>query len=198
MRLILVRHGDTDNSERYWGHSDIELNATGLGQAERLRRRLASQGIDAIYTSTLKRAWLTADIIAAGRRLDVIKCAELDEVNFGLIEGLSFTEVCRLYPGVADLWLCWSHQLEFPEGESFIRFNNRVVKFLKRLERHAAEETVLIVGHGGPFRLLLCHLLALELEHWQKFRFALASISIIEVHPDGSILSQLSDVSHLE
>ena len=200
MKLILVRHGSTeaDSANRYWGQSDVVLSAAGLKQAERLRRCLSDERIDTIYTSTLQRAYQTAEIIAKGHKKKVIRCAELNEVNFGKIEGLTYEEICRLHPEVARLWACWSHELSFPEGESFDQFNSRVSKFLNRLEEHSSEETVLLVGHGGPFRLLVCHIMGLAVEHWWQFYFSLASISMLEIHDEGAILSQISDTLHLK
>ena len=199
MRLLLVRHGDTESGStlRYWGQTDIGLSAAGLRQAERLRRRLAAEKIDAIYTSNLRRASVTAEVIAAGHQLDIVGCAELNEVDFGRIEGLTFDEIGRLYPEVIESWVSWSLKLKFPDGESFDQFNNRVKKFLSRLEKHAPGETILIVGHAGPMRLLVCHLLDLELRHWGQFRLDLASLSIVETYPQQAILSLLNDISHL-
>lgn len=197
MKLILVRHGQTDGSDCYYGRTDNELNAVGLEQAEELRRRLAGDKINAIYTSTLKRAVTTAETIAAGRDLEITRCSELDEVDFGRIEGMTYEEICRQYPTVAAGWGDWSAQLEFPGGESASLFYQRVVRFLGRLKNHNDDETILVVGHGGPFRLLLCHLLGLDIQHWNQFTFSLASISIIDKYSQGAILSQLSDVCHL-
>ena len=90
-RLLLVRHGDTElnSAERYWGNTDVKLSDAGFRQAERLRDRLATERIDAIYSSELRRASATAEIIASSHRLHVIICAELREMNFGELEGLT-------------------------------------------------------------------------------------------------------------
>lgn len=199
-RLFLVRHGETESGSilRYWGQSDVKLSTVGLRQAERLYNRLVTEKLDAIYTSNLRRASVTAEIIAAGHQLDVVKCAELNEVDFGKIEGLTFDEVSRFYPEVAKTWVSQSLSLEFPDGENFEKFNSRVSKFLVRLEKHAPEETILIVAHAGPLRLLVCHILGLDLRHWRQFRLDLASLSIIETYSQQAILSLLNDVSHLE
>lgn len=197
MKLILVRHGQTNGSDRYYGRTDNELNTVGREQAEGLRRRLAGEKIDAIYASTLKRTVTTAETIAAGRGLEITRCSELDEVDFGKIEGMTYEEICRQYPTVAASWTDWSAQLEFPGGESAILFGQRVVRFLERLENHKDDETILVVGHGGPFRMLLCHLLGLGIKHCNQFTFGLASISVIDKYSQGAILSQLSDVCHL-
>jgi len=194
-----VRHGDTElnSAERYWGHSDVELSAAGLRQAERLRDRLAAEKIDAIYSSDLLRASLTAKIIASRHQLDVITCAELREINFGDAEGLTFDEISRLYPEVAKLRVERSPKLKYPGGESLDQFNNRVSKFLDRLENHAPEQTILMVAHSGVLRTLVCQLLGIELHHRWQIRLDLASLSIIETYPPGAILSLLNDVSHL-
>lgn len=198
-RLLLVRHGDTElgSTLRYWGQSDVKLSAVGLKQAERLRDRLATERIDAIYTSNLRRASASAEIIAAAHQLDIVGCYELNEVDFGKIEGLTFDEVSRLYPEVSQTWVSRSLSLEFPDGENFDKFNNRVSKFLSRLEKHTSDETILITAHAGPLRLLVCHLLGLELRHWRQFRIDLASLSIVETYSQGAILNLLNDVSHL-
>lgn len=198
-KLLLVRHGDTklNSAERFWGRTDVELSAAGMRQAERLRDRLAAQKIDVIYTSNLSRAAVTAKIIASRHQPDIITCAELREINFGKFEGLTFKEINQLYPEATELWSNWSLTLKFPEGESANELNNRVSKFLNRLEKHTPEETILIVAHSAPLRLLICHLLGIELRHWRQFRLDLASLSIMETYPQGAILNLLNDVSHL-
>jgi len=199
-KLLLVRHGNTklNSTERYWGQTDVELSTTGIRQAERLRDRLAAQAIDAIYSSNLCRALVTAKIITSDRPLDIITCAELREINFGEIEGLTFKEVSQLYPEVSEAWFKWSLTLKYPGGESIVEFNNRISKFLERLEKHTPEETVLIVAHSASLRLLICHLLGIGIQYWRQIRLDLASLSVLDTYPQGAILSLLNDISHLE
>ena len=198
-KLLLVRHGNTklNSAGRYWGQTDVELSTDGIRQAERLRDRLATQKIDVIYTSNLQRASATAKIIAANHQVDIVTCPELREINFGKIEGLTFKEVSQLYPEVAEAWSKRSLALKYPGGESVAELNNRVSKFLERLEKHAPEETILIVAHSAPLRLLICHLLGIRIQHWRQIRLDLASLSILETYPQGAILNSLNDVSHL-
>jgi alpha-ribazole phosphatase len=194
-----VRHGNTrgNSAERFWGHTDVELSAAGIGQAERLRDRLANEEIDAIYSSDLRRASATAEIIASRHQLAVVSCPELHEIDFGKVEGLTFEEIGRLYPELVKSWPTRDLTFKFPDGESVGDLNNRVTRFLDRLEKHAPEETVLIVAHSGVLRLLICHLLGLEPWHWRQFRTDLASLSILETYPQVAILNSLNDVSHL-
>ena len=199
-KLLLVRHGDTEanSAERYWGSSDVRLSASGLRQADRLRRRLADETIDAVYSSDLGRALVTAETIASKRQLEVVTCAELREIDFGKFEGLTFAEVNQLHPEVAKLWAERNPSLKFPGGESIDRFSKRIGKFLERLKQHSPEETLLIVAHSGSLRTLMCLLLGIELRHRWQFQLNLGSLSILESYPQGAILNLLNDVSHLE
>jgi alpha-ribazole phosphatase len=198
-RLLLVRHGDTESNsaERYWGSTDVKLSHAGFRQAEKLRNRLDTERIDAIYSSNLSRASTTAEIIATSHQLDVITCTELREINFGELEGLTFNEINRLYPEVTELWLQRGPGLQYPGGESVAEFNSRVRQFMDRL-KHAPQGTILVVAHSGSLRSLMCQLLGVGPEHQWQFRLDLASLSILETYPTGAILNLLNDVSHLQ
>ena len=106
-RLLLVRHGETElqSSLRYWGKTDVALGPIGLHQAEQLRDRLAMERIDPIYSSELKSAADTADIIAARHNLKITTCPELREIDFGRLEGLEFNEIHSQFPEVEQMWL---------------------------------------------------------------------------------------------
>jgi alpha-ribazole phosphatase len=198
--LLLVRHGNTklNSGKRFWGKTDIELSNKGIKEAEKLRDRLATDKINAIYASNLSRTRLTAEIIASRHEVKITTCAELNEINFGWLEGLTFEEIGKLHPEMADVLSKWSIRPKFPGGESLDDLNNRVQKFLKRLQKHKPQETILIVSHAGTLRLIICSLLAIGLEHWRHMRLDLASLSIMETYPEGAILSLLNDVSHLK
>lgn len=194
-----MRHGDTElnSARRFQGHSDIELNATGYRQAEKLRDRLATEKIDIIYSSDLKRALATAELISSRHKARLITCPELREINYGKIERLTFDEIKCLYPEVAELFVDRSLQLKFPDGESVGELKRRVSKFLARLKQYTAEQTVLVVSHSGPLRLMVCYLLKIDLRHWRQINIDLASLSIVDIYPEVAILSLLNDTSHL-
>ena len=198
-RLLLVRHGNTElnSAQIFVGHTDVELSAVGYSQVERLRDRLSAEKIDVIYSSDLKRALVTAETIASRHQLEVIACPELREINYGNLDGLTFAEIRRLYPEVAELCADWSLQLKFPDGESVDELKQRVSRFLDRLKQHTPEQTVLIVAHGGPLRLMVCSLLGIDLWHWRQIQLDLASLSIVDTYPEVAVISLLNDASHL-
>jgi alpha-ribazole phosphatase len=196
-RFLLVRHGQTQLSreDRFWGSTDVPLSEEGIRQAELLAARLAPERIAAVYASTLGRARHTAEIIAAGRQLQVNAVGELCECNFGYIEGLTFAEISRKYPDLAEQ-LGEGRTTAFPGGENIEELDGRVRKFLARLKDVKPDETILVVSHGGPLRLLVCRLLGIGTRHWQQLRIDRASLSIVETYPRLAILSLLNDTSH--
>lgn len=199
-RLILVRHGITrlHHAQRFWGKTDIELSNAGIRQSRKIRDRLGKEKINAVYSSTLRRALITAEMIASSHGLSVQPCTELNECNFGYVEGLTFAEIKDLHPELAEILNGSGTVVRFPGGESFNDLDERVRDFLKRLNDHKEKDTVVIVAHGGPLKLITCHLLEIGVEHWRKIRLDLGSVSIIDTYPEGAILSSLNDISHLK
>jgi alpha-ribazole phosphatase len=199
LRILLVRHGITKlhTGDRFWGRTDIALSNTGIKQAGQLRNRLSHEKLNVIYSSPLRRARSTAEIIAAGHKVEVIPCDDLSECNFGYIEGLTFEEIKKLHPALARE-LSDGKAVTFPGGETLDQLNARVRLFLKRLKKHKPGDTALVVAHGGPIRLIICDLLGLGIEHWTQFRLDRASLSIVDTYPESNILSLLNDTSHLE
>ncbi|MDD5338616.1 MAG: histidine phosphatase family protein [Dehalococcoidales bacterium] len=198
-RLLLIRHGTTklQATDRFWGKTDIPLSAAGIKEIKKLKARLAKEKIDACYSSTLSRARSTAEIICEGRKVKTVACEELRECDFGDIEGLGFKEIEQRYPDIARK-LANGTAVNFPGGESLKQLDSRVKKFIKRLETIKPNDTVAIVSHGGPLRLLICHLLGISVKHWQQFNINRASLSIIETYPQMAFLSLLNDTSHLK
>jgi len=173
------------------------MNDAGQRQVERLRQRLAGEKIDAVYSSDLKRALVTAEVISSRPRADLTACPELREINYGDCEGLTFKEIGRLYPELAELITKFSLKLRFPGGEGFKEFIARVTAFVGRLNKHTPEQTALIVSHSGPLRVLICHLMGIDQSHWPQIRIDNASLSIVETYPQVAIVSLLNDTSHL-
>lgn len=198
-RLLLVRHGITEfnSTRRFAGYSDVEMNAAGYEQVEKLRDRLANEQIDAVYSSDLKRALATAEVISSGHKVDIVACPELREMNYGDAEGLTFQEINRRYPEAAKSIINFNLQLEFPGGESFEGFIKRTTKFLDRLNEHKSSATILVAAHSGPLRVLVCDLLGIDQDHWWQIRCDNASLSIMDTYPKGAIISLLNDTSHL-
>jgi len=198
-KLFLVRHGQiqSDDLGRYWGQTDIPLNGNGLAQAEKLRDRLELETLQTIYSSALKRALRTADIIASPHQVVATTCCELNEIHFGQCEGMTFAEIQGFYPEVAKRLLGSDPELEFLGGESLRTLASRVSRFVAKLTNGGLADKALVVAHGGSLRMLICQLLGMDSSCWWQIRLDLASLTIIDVHPDGAVLRLLNDVCHL-
>ncbi len=199
-RLLLVRHGITEhNSNRQFaGNIDVELSPDGYRQAEKLGDRLAGEKIDAVYSSDLKRAVATAEIIASRHDVAITQRPEIREMNYGEAEGMSFSEIRQCYPEVAASIFDFNVDLSFPGGDSFKEFAARACGFLETLEDYREEQTVLIVTHGGVLKVMVCDLMGIDHSHFQQIRFDNASLSIVYTYPGRVILSLLNDTSHLK
>lgn len=198
-RIYLIRHGETAWNEagRYQGHQDVELSPRGLEQAILLRERLRKENIKAIYTSDLKRARDTANIIAQAHGLMVNELYSFRELNFGLWEGLTYQEIASRYPEEWKKWLAAPGNIRVPGGESYLELQDRVYRaFLKIVARHPGEKLA-IVAHGGTLRVIICKALGLGLEGLWRFRIDNGSISILECYEGSYVLSSLNDVCHL-
>lgn len=199
-RVFLVRHGETEmrSSERYWGQTDVALSALGIRQAESLRDCLKDERICAVYASSLKRAMNTAEIIAERHQLPVTACAELREIDFGEIEGLTYAEASQRFPDLAAQWRGANNtEIKFPGGEGFRELAERVANFPARLKNHADDGAVLVVAHAGVLRFLITHLVGFELKNIYQLRIDLASLSVVDIYPGVGTLSRLNDISHL-
>ena len=197
MRLILARHGETDYNRqwRYQGRTDPELNRVGRKQAGGLRRRLAQEPIDLIYTSGLRRAAETVGTIARGRGVRVVPCQSLVEIDFGRFEGMTYDEIAKSYPG----WQPGGSSFAEYGGESLEQLARRIETFADELRRDNPEDAgVLIVAHSGPLRVLLCLLLGIDIGKWRSFRLMPASLTVVEDFGGESVLTLLNDVSHLK
>ena len=199
MRLLLVRHGATawNTAGRLQGQSDPPLSACGQQQALALTRVLATDAVQAVYSSDLQRAQETAHHIATRRELSVHHNARWREMAFGRWEGLTWAEIQQRDPATLAAWQADPWHTAPPEGETLAQVNDRVRAACACLVALHHAHTVVLVSHGGPLRLLLCATLGLSPQaHW---RFMLDPGSLSELHLDeqGAVLMRLNFIPPL-
>jgi 2,3-bisphosphoglycerate-dependent phosphoglycerate mutase len=172
--IVMVRHGETDwnRESRFQGHSDPPLNATGRAQAHELAETLRDEPITVAYTSPLRRAWETAQIVSGRLGVAVQTRASLMEVDVGSWSGLTRGEIEARFPDGYSRWLEYGHGWD--DGESYDEFGERVVTGLLEIAGKHPEELVLAVTHGGPIRS------ALAAAARVSFREARRSIAVLE------------------
>jgi alpha-ribazole phosphatase len=184
--IMLIRHAEAEGAGCYLGRrSDPSLSARGRAQAEALARWLVGERLAAIYSSPLRRALETARAVAAPHHLPVETVADLAEIDFGLWDGLSYQEIEARQPEQLACWLADPLTVAPPEGESLAELSQRVINAFEPIVTRHPGETMIIVTHGGPVRVILCQGLGLPLAaHWHLHQ-DLATVSRLELGEDG-------------
>jgi len=201
MRLILVRHGETDTNKARLalGRADVELNEHGRWQAQRLALSLKDEAIGAIYSSPLKRALATAEPIASSHGLEVQVDEGLIEMDIGEMEGLTFQQVGERYPHFLQAWLGGQAAYEaMPGGERVLDVQERAWQAIERIRQRQEQGTVAAVTHNFVIITLLCRVLGLELANFRRLRHSVAAKSVLEMGRDRIIVVSFNDTCHLE
>lgn len=204
-RVLLLRHGQSPLSveRRYSGRGDPELTREGLEQAAAAATALAARHVDpdahirAVISSPLLRARQTAEPVAGVLGLGVTVDERLTETDFGAWEGLTFSEAAAQDPEVHRAWLGDS-AVSPPGGESFDLVAGRVNAGLDDLLRHFPGQTVVLVSHVTPIKLILRRALDAGPQMLYRLHLDLACLSVVEFWPDGGASVRLvNDTSYL-
>lgn len=162
--LIIVRHGQSQwNLEnRFTGWKDVSITEQGKAEAFQAARKLQGQPMDVAFTSMLKRAWETLDIIqqSCHWQLPVIKDRALNERSYGSLEGLNKAETAVKYgEEQVHIWRR-SYDVAPPGGESLADTAARVIPYYEHTISPVLLEGkgVLVVAHGNSLRALMMRL----------------------------------------
>ncbi len=198
-RLLLIRHGrSTWNADyRIQGQADPPLDETGRDQADQLAQRLLAEPPPILYASPLQRAQETARIIADQIGVPVQLDARFQELDVGLIEGLTWEEVLEQYPDFARRWEENPREAEIPGAEDRSAFRSRVVTAFEDIMAQHDDETIGVVAHGGTLGTYLNHMLGLP-PGFSHFQFFNASLSIVDQHGKFPRVVLLNDCCHLQ
>lgn len=189
-KFILVRHGETDmnRDNLYFGRLDPPLNDTGRNQAKSCYEVLSNIDYDKIYSSDLKRAYETAEIVNH-KNLPIEVSKEIRELDFGIFEGLTYEEILKKYPEemkeCSKNWKTYS----YVNGENPYDLQKRSINFLNSLDKNIDN---LIVTHWGVICTTLSYFFSHELDSYWKFKIDNGGVVIIEFDGDFPILAGLN------
>lgn len=192
MRLYLVRHGETEHNrlQIMQGHGEAPLNDRGIRQVTRLGQRLAAVPIEHIYSSDLRRAAMTAAIIAAHTGAPIEYHPGLRERDPGQLTGRPYAESMPFFtdPGYHP-----------PGGESVPVFGERVRRaFEELLEREGGRNRrVAVVSHGMVCAAFARLCVGLAQEELADVKWPNASLTIAEYNGRWNLIA-LGDASHLD
>ena len=199
-RIIAIRHGQTDwNAEgRLQGQLDIPLNTLGRRQAATLADALRHDGLAAVISSDLGRAWHTALALAGPLGLPLHAEPGLRERCFGGLQGHTRAQIDQQWPVLARRW----HRREpdfAPQGAESLRdFCARTLACVERLAAAHVGATVALVSHGGVLDCLYRAATRLALDAPRTWVMPNASINRLLHTPQGLALVGWNDGSHLD
>lgn len=158
MKIYIARHGETDSnkSSRLQGQRiDDELNASGIKQAEKLASELVGEKFDVIFSSPLKRAQQTAEIIAREIDVPIIESREIMERDFGEFSGKTWEEMKAIArrDDLREVDFALEYNYGPYGGESAKNVEERLVKFVDGLKKHYSDKKILIIAHGGIMKM---------------------------------------------
>lgn len=182
MRLILIRHGLTDDNlkKRYCGIRDVGINKLGQQKLEEIKNKIRCLNVDTVLSSDSKRSWQTAKVIFGNKTYKIIKNPNLREINFGKWEGLTYNQILKRHPRVYKKWLEDPFAADIPQGEKLPHFILRIKNELKKIINLKIDKTVALVTHAGVMRVILNTLLKIKKQDFWRFKINPSAIYIIE------------------
>ena len=187
--LLLIRHGENDYLKKNklpGQQAGIHLNEHGQKQAADLAESLKIVPIKAIYSSPLERAVETAEPIASAHHLQIQLCPGLMDLDVGMWAGRSYKLLNRM-----KAWRIVQRApslFHFPEGESFLQAQERVVSELDAIVKAHPQGIVAVVFHADPIKLAIAHYIGLSFDNFQRLGVGAASVSILAVQEFGAAL----------
>ena len=184
-RIFLVRHGTTmlNRSSRYRGRRDVPLDRGGWDDAWSAAAQLADAGLDAVYSSPLRRARDTARIVADAAGVpDVVDLPGLVNLDYGLWEGLTAEESAALDPAAFSDYQCFAQGATCPDGESLELAAARTELSLRAVAALHPGGTVAAVTHAAVVRLALVAAGAADRSTW-RLSLPNGSVTVLDATP---------------
>ncbi|MEX1222943.1 MAG: histidine phosphatase family protein [Pirellulales bacterium] len=180
--LYLARHGETANNhagrlQGQQGHHG--LSETGVEQARRLGELLQARPIAAVYSSPLRRAMQTAEIVAAAYGYEVRPVPALMEVNVGRWEGRSWAEISASEPAAYAAFMDNPAESPYDGGETFTDVVDRVKPAMDTLFRAHLGEAIVVVAHSVVNRTYLASALGMPLRRADQLTHHNCAVSVL-------------------
>lgn len=197
-RILLIRHGVNEYVKKglLAGRTPgVHLNEEGTRQAQALATRLAGEKIAAVYSSPLERCQETAAPTAEQLGLELHTLEDVKETDCGDWSGQPLEELRKL-----ESWMQVQVNpsgFRFPQGESFLEIQARMVAGLERLQRQHAGETIAVFSHADPIKLAIGFFVGAPLDLFQRLEISPASISELDFSPLRVGLVRMNDCAHV-
>ncbi len=197
MKIYLIRHGETDQNKCkcLQGRSDIELNEYGRELARKTAEGLKDIPFDIIFTSPLKRARETAEIIRGKREIPLVLEERIQEISFGEYEGLCYGKENYSIPD-KDFMNFFNEPQDYktpPGGESLEEVITRTGEFLQEIlqKEMYKDKNILLSTHGCALKACLANINgSLLAEFWGEGVHKNCAVSLIEVKEGKVVVTE--------
>lgn len=200
LTIYFTRHGQTEWNvqQRMQGWGNGELTELGISDAKNLASRLNNTPIDKIYSSTSKRAYETAEIVASKRNIEIIKDDLFREMSFGDWEGVNRDDVIAKCPD--DFKAFWEtpHLFNRNGCETFADLQERAKQALQMIIDQNKDGTILVVAHSIFLRMTFAHIKGLPISQIFDGQNPPGNTSLTKVLFDGHkfTIEYEGDMSH--
>ena len=165
LKLYIVRHGETEWNviKRFQGQLNTPLTEKGMEKLRETGKKLENVLFDEVYTSELGRTVASAEIILnenrgyRNKKLELKKLAELNEVYFGVWQGLTYEEVFLKYPeeGNNYFYNVKNYKAENVEAEKLEDALERFLKGINKILDSHESGNILVVTHGTVLEMFM-------------------------------------------
>lgn len=156
--VYLTRHGQTiwNLEKRLQGRGDSPLTENGKERAEELKERIKDLNIDIIYSSPIRRALTTAEIIRGDKNIEIVTEDDLMEMCFGDYEGEKTEDITKENPEWnIQLIMQGNTDMTAPNGENLSQVRERVAKAMDNIININRNKSILIVAHGITLKAIM-------------------------------------------
>ena len=181
--IIFLRHAQAENNTKriLAGRTEgVPLTKTGIEQAERIAKYLASIDISAIYSSPIERAKHTAEIVAESCSLDVALDERLTEIDMGKFTRMNYDDMFAKYGNIFLKFYENDPVISEHEVETFPNVQKRVLEMVDHVLKKHNNENVILVTHMDPIKSMLAKVMNLVPKTLFELIIANASLTIIK------------------
>ncbi|MDF2880589.1 MAG: alpha-ribazole phosphatase [Clostridiaceae bacterium] len=196
MNIYFVRHGETEENKKkaYYGKMDISLNECGIEQGNKTSNFLKHIKFNRAYISERIRTHEMANLILKNNKCKIIEDKRINEMNLGIFEGKTYSEIENLYPEQWELWKIKWKEYAPPHGESYNMVYNRVNSFMKEIEE-CNEENIVVVTHGGIIRTVYCYILGGNLDFFWRFASKNGDVTLIKYEYGNWFIDSITHIN---
>jgi len=169
-KIYLLRHGLTESNKKkiYAGWSDECLCKEGVSALLEIERKIKEFNIERIFSSPIRRAIQTAEVINSflNKKIEIEK--NLKEMKMGPWEGLSEDEVAKSFPSEWKIWNLRPSELKIDGRETLEEVQIRALNGIRRIAEDLDRSRILAITHVSIIRVLMIYYNNWYLDDYRK------------------------------